>query len=90
MAAYAFESVSVTTAAVSLTSTTFDYANHALITVEGAAVRFRLDDTDPTASVGHELLVGDILKLETQDEIARATFISRDGATATLRVTYKV
>lgn len=90
MATYAFESVTVTGTAGGLTAATFDNSNSALITVETAAVRFRLDGTVPTASIGHELEAGDVLFLESNDEIQRVSFIRRDGVSATIRVTYGV
>ena len=90
MAVYAFESVTVAGTAVSLTAATFDQAIKATISVEVGPVRFRLDGTVPTAPVGHELRVGDVLILDSNDEISRARFIRRDGMSATLRVTYEV
>src|SRR5512133_163434 len=63
-------------------------ATSALITVEGQAIRFRLDGTAPTASVGHQLNPGDSLQLEGYDAIARFLAIRVDAADATLRVTY--
>lgn len=90
MSVYAFESVTVSTTAVTLTSATFDNATKAVVSLEGATVRFRPDDTDPTAAIGHELVAGDVLTLETPDEIQRVSFISKDGGTGTLRVTYFV
>lgn len=90
MAVYAFETLSVTTTATTLTQATADDSTKAVITVEVAPVRFRLDGTAPTAAIGHELLVGDMLVLTSNDEIERAKFIARDGVTATLSVTYEV
>ena len=83
----AFESITVSTTAVSLTAATVAARSAALITVESAAVRFRLDGTAPTATVGHVLLPDDGLELEG-GELSKAQFISRDGSTATLRASY--
>ena len=90
MAVYAFESVTVTGTSTSLTAATYDNAVRATISLETAPVRFRLDGTAPTASVGHTLEVNDVLELHSNDEISRARFIRRDGTYATLRVTYEV
>lgn len=84
----AFESVSVTDTATSLTAATVAQYTHALITCETAVVRFRLDGTNPTASVGHELAVGDSLALDSNDQLLNARFIRRDGVSATLRCSY--
>lgn len=90
MAILGFESLAVSSAAVNLTAATYLNAWHATISVEGGAVRYRPDNTNPTASVGHALEVGDVLVLESADAIQRATFIRRDGTDATLSVTYEV
>src|SRR3990167_8151580 len=85
---HGYESVTVSTTAVELTDATKASATFATITCEGAIVRFRLDGTAPTASVGHELFAGDILELDSGDQVTKAQFISRDGGSATLRVSY--
>lgn len=90
MATYAFESVTVSSTAVPLTSATADHATRAYVTVEGGPVRFRTDGTAPTALIGHELRTGDTLELDDNDEIQKIQFIRRDGVDATLRVTYGV
>ena len=84
----AFESVTVSTSSVGLTAATFGDAQYALITVETAAVRFRLDGTAPTATVGHVREVGEGLELDRNTQLEDIRFIRRDGADATLRVSY--
>ena len=82
-----FESLTVSTSAVSITATIIDqHHDDALITVETAAVRFRIDGTAPTATVGHILEVGDVLRLRGMGEISKFQAIRRDGNDATLRV----
>lgn len=88
MAVYAYESLTISSAASGLTAATVDYASSATITVEGAAVRLRMDGSDPTATEGHEAEPGDVILLESSDELQRARFIRRDGANATLRISY--
>ena len=85
---FAYETLSVSTSAVPFTSATFDRANVAFVTVEGSPVRYRVDGTAPTASVGHELLVGDALRLNNHSEVENIQFISIDGNTATLRCSF--
>lgn len=90
MAVYAYESVTVAGTAGSLTAATADNAVKATVTVETAQVRYRGDGTAPTAAVGHILNAGDVLTLESNDEIKRAQFIRTTGTSATLRVTYEI
>lgn len=85
-----FETVSVTGTAGGLTAATYAGAVKATITVEACAIRYRGDGTAPTATSGHVLNPGDVLKLDTPDEIRRAKFISRDGGTASIVITYEV
>lgn len=88
MAVHAYESVTVAGTSTALTAATYTVASGAMITCETATVRFRLDGTAPTATVGHELHPGDVLHLSSNDEVTRARFIRRDSTSATLRATY--
>ena len=62
--------------------------NYAFVTVEDAAVRYWIGGRVPTAAIGHPLEIGDILILENADELQDVQFIRRDGADATLHVSY--
>lgn len=62
-------------------------ATWALISVEGAPVRWRDDGTAPTATVGNLLNIGDHLTLNGAAELAAVRFIQQ-SATATLDVSY--
>lgn len=84
----AFESITVTGTAGGLTAATVDKATHALITVETAQVRFRLDGTDPTAAIGHILDVGDELLLDSNTQLLNANFIRTGGTSGVLRCAY--
>ena len=82
-----FESLTISSTAVAITAGNIDqHHDDALITVEVAAVRFRIDGTAPTATVGHILEVGDVLELRGMGEIGKFQAIRRDGSDATLRV----
>ena len=82
-----FETLTISTAAVSITAGIIDqHHDDALITVETAAVRFRIDGTAPTATVGHILGVGDVLRLRGMGEIGKFQAIRRDASDATLQV----
>ena len=81
---HAYEDLAVSTTAVGFTVATFARASKATVLVQGAPVRFRFSGT-PTATAGDTLEIGDRLELESADEVSRVLFISRDGASATLR-----
>jgi len=83
-----YEAITVAGTAVGLTSGTYGQANSALIAVETASIRFRMDGTDPTASQGQEVGAGGIIELDSRDQIEKIRFIRRTGASATLRVHY--
>lgn len=84
----AYESVTVSSASKSLTSGTYGTRRRALITAETATVRFRLDAVAPTSAVGHLLAPGDVLTLDSAEQVSKARFIRRDGTDATLRCSY--
>lgn len=84
------ESVTVSSTAIGITGTLTDnQENMALITLETAAIRFWLDGTAPTSSVGHILDPGDVLRLE-DGELLGFKAIRKDGTNATLRVSVGV
>ena len=60
---------------------------HALITVAVDAVRFWLDGSSPTATVGHILNVGDTLELDGRAELDGVRLI-RVTSDATVSVSY--
>ena len=84
-----YETVAVSTTAIGLTPQINKNISRAFITVETAVIRFHTSAEDvPTASVGHEAFVNDIIKLESAHEVANFRAIRRDGTDATLRVSY--
>ena len=84
----AFETITVSTTAIGFTSATFGNADVAEVTLDGADIRFRLDGTAPTASVGHLLRDGDVLTIRNQTDIANFSAIRNAGANATISVSY--
>ena len=85
----AFESLTVSNASVGFTAGTMGgNRDHAIVTVEVATVRFRLDGTAPTATVGLMLVPGDVLELDAQPQLNNIRFIRRDGTNATLRCAF--
>jgi len=83
-----YESITVSGSASGLTTATVADHIAALITVETAAVRFRLDGTNPTSSEGTALEIGDELLLDSAQQLAGVNFIRRDGTSATLKCAY--
>ena len=80
------EALSVGTTAVGITAA-LAAADYAMITCETGVVRFMVHGGTPTSTTGHILAVDGQLNLHSHEELLRAKFISRDGVTATLRVT---
>ena len=85
---HAFESVTVAGTAIELTDATKLNATFATITVETAQIRFTLDGTTPTATVGHLLNPGDILTLDSAEQITQAQFIRVGATSGTIKVSY--
>ena len=84
----AFESITVSGSAGGLTTATIAGMETALITVEAAQVRFRLDGNNPTSSVGHILEVGDVLEIDSSEAMGIVSFIRTGGTSGTLRCSY--
>lgn len=85
------ETLSVAGTAVPLTATIYNGNHrHVVITVEGVPIRFTVDGTTPTATLGHLAYPDDILQLKNQDQIRKFKAITPSGATATLMVSYGV
>ncbi len=89
MATSTHETLTVGASSVPLTASVYAAlfaVNSATITIESANIRFWIDGTAPTASVGHLANSGDVVKLSGQD-IKNFNAIATSG-TATLYVTY--
>ena len=84
----AYEAVTVATTSIGFTAATYGDRTHALVTVETAAIRFRLDGTAPTATEGHIAEPGDIIELSERHEIVNFRGIRRDGTSATIRASF--
>lgn len=90
---FAYEEITVSTTAIGFTVATIKPTGHtravyALVTCEDAAVRFTMDGTTPTTSLGHLLSAGSSLELESPNTISRFLAIRDGGSDATLRVSY--
>ncbi len=83
------ESVTVGATAVGITTTatTNVLPAAALITVETASIRYCVDGTAATSSVGHRADAGDVIELSNRDEVTKFSAIRKDGTDATIKVT---
>lgn len=83
--ANAYESLAVSGSSVSFTAATYGNADSVIAQVEDDAIRFRLDGTAPTASVGFVALPGAIICLNSQDMVQRfrAIRVTGDGVLRT-------
>jgi hypothetical protein len=63
-------------------------AESVLLTVEGDTIRFRIDGTAPTTSLGHALGTGAILELEGRETISQFLAINTAASTSTVRATF--
>ena len=61
---------------------------YALITCETAQVRFTVDGTAPTTTVGHLLNPGDILKLDSNADIAAFRAIRTGETSGVIKATF--
>jgi len=84
----AFESVTVPDSATALTAATRKAKKAVFITVETAQVRYRMDGSDPTSSVGHLLNKSGSLYISNQTAIENIRFIRTGTVSGVLRVTY--
>ena len=83
-----YESITVGATAEALDSAVYGNRQFAFITVEGQAIRFRVDGTAPTATEGHEVIPGGQVRLKNAQEVAAFRAIRRDSIDATIRVSY--
>lgn len=88
---FAFEKLPIdnTAGGVALTSGTYGAAKYAEISSDGGEVRFTVDGTPPTASLGHKAAEGDIIRLESPEDIAGFRAIRTGTQNGELNVTYK-
>ena len=89
---HAYDSLSIAAVATGLTAGKLVVAGYedsirVWVTVEDADVRYRLDGSDPTASVGHRVYDGGTLEVEGMTNLSRLKFIAVSG-TAKVSISY--
>ncbi len=88
-----YESITVdgTEGGVALTAAKYGTCTKAFITAETASIRFTVDGTTPTATVGHLVNPGTtVVKLDSNEDIAAFRAIRTGAISATIHVTYSV
>lgn len=79
---------------LSVTLTTNDpvvitrYVTEVFCTLETAQIRYTLDGTAPTTTVGHLLEIGDTLTIQGRDNIVNFRAIRTGGTSGTLMITF--
>jgi len=83
------ETVSVGQTSTALTAATYANTRHAIVTVETVPIRFTVDGTAASATVGHQADPGDVITLTNQDQIRKFRAYAPAG-TASLQASYGV
>ncbi len=94
--AFGYESITVSTVAIGLTSTKIvptsgpaRPAFEAYLTLEATnGIRYRLDGTDPTSSEGHPIAGSGTVTITGTKNLQNLRMIRSGGADATVKVTY--
>ncbi len=85
-----YEPITVGNSAIGMTTTVGNPAylpQAAEILVEDQAIRYRIDGSVPTATVGIGVEVGGVITLINRGEVTGFRAIRRDGVDATIQVT---
>lgn len=87
----AFEQLTIdaTVGGIALTSVTYGTARYAEISIDDADIRFTVDGTPPTATLGHLVGPGDIVRLDSNEDIAAFRAIRAGGTSAKINVSYQ-
>lgn len=81
------EALTVSSTVIGLTHRMVGY-DFAKVRIENAPVRFTLDDSNPSTTVGWPLDVGDSLTLSGKEEVKDVRFLRSSGVDSTLTVFY--
>lgn len=87
-----FETITVEDTALGLTASNAASAKGALITIEDAGIRYRLDGTAPDANTGHPVAAGGTINLRGRSancaQLTNFKMIRANASNATAMVTY--
>ena len=87
---YAFEQVTIdnTVGGKGLTVATYDASKKAIISVETAQIRYRVDGGAPTTTIGHVADIGDTIELESAEELVNFKAIRTGLSSGLISVSY--
>lgn len=90
---YDFETITVADSAIGFTAAKLYPTGEApcrrvMATLETAAVRYRMDGTDPTGDVGHLLNVADVLHVVGINDLLNFRAFRDTGSSGSLSVSY--
>lgn len=91
--AYGTESITVSSTAIGFTAATINpqrriKPDKAVFTVETAAIRFTVDGSTPTSTVGFLAQIGDIVTINGEHDIKKFRAIRTDSTDATIQPIY--
>lgn len=91
MTAEAFEQKTIdgTAGGIALTAGTYLTSRYAEITVETAPIRFTVDGTPPTSSLGHYVSPNDVIRLESNEDIVAFRAIRATSVSGVINVSYQ-
>lgn len=91
MTSEAYEQVTIdaTVGGIDLTAATYGTARYAEIDVEVASIRFTVDGTPPTATLGHLVNPNDIIRLTSNEDIAAFRAIRTGSISAVINASYQ-
>lgn len=86
----AFERIAIdmTAGGIPLTASVYLTSRYAEITIEGSSLRFTVDGTPPTATIGHAMSPNDVIRLDSHEDIVKFRAIAMAG-TAYVVATYQ-
>lgn len=85
-----FENLTITGTVTGLTASKYGNARIATIIVETADIRYKLNGDSPTATEGLLAEVGDIIVLESQEDIQSFKAIRTGSTSAVLNIDYSL
>lgn len=87
----AFEQLTIdaTVGGKALTSATYGTARYAEISVETAPIRFTVDGTPPTITLGHLVSPNDVIRIDSAEDIAAFRAIRATATSGVINVSYQ-
>ena len=82
---YTYEQITVSSSAVAVSATTVAGMGQCQLRLETNPIRYRMDATAPTASVGMPMTAGDVMDIGRAEDVAAMRFIAQ-SSDATLNV----